>query len=96
MFGSQKFVYSSDLDITFRVLFMDRSMETALSVASTSTLRYEVRCCQKYTHTAQNIAETGQKYFQSFITNEKLSQHFCRILKNISSQLYNFNYLKYL
>ena len=36
---------------------------------------------------AQNIAETCQKYFQFFIANQ--------ILQNISSQLYNFNFLKY-
>ena len=49
----------------------------------------------KIPHIAQNIAETYQKYFQSFIANEILSQHFCQILKNISSQLYNFDFLKY-
>ena len=47
-------------------------------------------------HIVQNIAETCQKYFQSFIANEILLQHFCQILKNILSQLYNFNFLKYL
>ena len=34
-------------------------------------------------HMAQNIAETCQKYFQSFIASEILLQH------------YNFNFLKY-
>ena len=52
--------------------------------------------CLQYSHIAQNIAETCQKYFQSFIANEILSQYFCQILKDISSQLYNFNFLKYL
>ena len=44
---------------------------------------------------AQNIAEICQKYFQSFIATEIFSQHFSQILQNISSQHYNFNYLKY-
>ena len=35
------------------------------------------------THIAQNIGETFQKYFQSFIANEIFSQHFCQILQNI-------------
>ena len=35
---------------------------------------------------AQNIAETCQKYFQSFIAIEILSQYFCQIFKNISLQ----------
>ena len=39
----------------------------------------------KFTHIAQIIAETCQKYFQSFIATEMLSQHFYRILQNISS-----------
>ena len=47
------------------------------------------------THIAQNIAETSQKYFQSFIAVEILSQYFCQILQNISLQHYNFNILKY-
>ena len=46
-------------------------------------------------HIAQNIAETCQKYFQSFIAIEILSQYFCQILQNISLQHYNFNILKY-
>ena len=46
-------------------------------------------------HIAQNIAETFQKYFQSFIAIEKLSQYFCQILQNITLQHYNFNILKY-
>ena len=46
-------------------------------------------------HIAQNIAETCQKYFQSFIAIEILSQHFCQILRNVSLQNYNFNFLKY-
>ena len=46
-------------------------------------------------HIAQNIADTCQKYFQFFIATETLSQHFCQILQNISSQIYNFNFLKY-
>ena len=46
-------------------------------------------------HIAQNIAETCQKYFQSFIATEIFSQHFFQILQNISSQHYNFNFLKY-
>ena len=45
-------------------------------------------------HIAQNIAETCQKYFQSFIAIE-MSQHFCQILQNISLQHYNFQFLKY-
>ena len=44
---------------------------------------------------AQNIAQTCQKYFVSIIENEILSQHFRQILQNISSQHYNFNFLKY-
>ena len=47
----------------------------------------------KYTHIAQNIAEICQKYF--FFTKEILSEHFCKILQNISSQHYNYNFLKY-
>ena len=47
------------------------------------------------THIAQNIAETCQKNFQSFIGIEILSQYFCQILQNISLQHYNFNILKY-
>ena len=42
------------------------------------------------THIAQNIAETCQAYFQYFIAIEILSQLFCQILQNISSQHYNF------
>ena len=47
------------------------------------------------THIAQNIAKTRQKYFQSFIAIEILSQYFYQILQNISLQHYNFNILKY-
>ena len=47
------------------------------------------------THIAQNIAETCQKYFQSFIAIEILLQHFCQLFQNISLQHYNFNFLKY-
>ena len=43
------------------------------------------------THIAPNIAETCQKYFQSFIPNKIFSQRFCQILQNISLQHYNFN-----
>ena len=46
-------------------------------------------------HIAQNITETCQKYFQSFIAIEIFSQNFCQILQNISLQHYNFNFLKY-
>ena len=46
-------------------------------------------------HIAQNIAETCQKYFQSFIAIEMLPQHFCQLFQNISLQHYNFNFLKY-
>ena len=46
-------------------------------------------------HIAQNIAERCQEYFLYFIAIEILSQHFCQILQNISSQHYNFNFLKY-
>ena len=46
-------------------------------------------------HIAQNILETCQKYFQSFIAIEILSQYLCPILQNISRQHYNFNILKY-
>ena len=42
-------------------------------------------------HIAQNIAEKYQKYFQYFIAIEILSQYFCQILQNISSQHYNFD-----
>ena len=44
---------------------------------------------------AQNIADTCQEYFQYFIAIEILSQRFCQILQNVSSQHYNFNILKY-
>ena len=44
------------------------------------------------THIAQNIAETCQKYSQSFIATEILSEYFCQILQNILSQHCNFNY----
>ena len=37
-------------------------------------------------HIAQNNAEICQKYFQSFIAIEILSQYFCQILQNISLQ----------
>ena len=47
------------------------------------------------TYIAQIIAETCQEYFQSFIATEILFQHFYQILQNISSQHYNFNFLKY-
>ena len=48
-----------------------------------------------HAHIALIIAEACQKYLQSFIATEILSQHFCQILQNISSQHYNFNFLKY-
>ena len=38
------------------------------------------------THIAQNIAETCQKYFQSFIAIEILPQNFCKLFQNISLQ----------
>ena len=44
---------------------------------------------------AQNIAERCQEYFLYFIAIEILSQNFWQILQNISSQHYNFNFLKY-
>ena len=47
------------------------------------------------THIAQNIAETCQKYFQSFITIEMRPQRFCQLFQNISLQHYNFSFLKY-
>ena len=37
-----------------------------------------------HTQIAQNIAETCQKYFQSFIAIEILPQHFCQLFQNIS------------
>ena len=46
-------------------------------------------------HIAQNIAETCQKYFQSFIAIEILPQNFCQLFQNISLQNYNFNFLEY-
>ena len=46
-------------------------------------------------HIAQNIAETCQKYLQYFIAIEILSQHFCQILQNISSQHYSLSLLKH-
>ena len=49
----------------------------------------------EFAHIAQNIAETCQKYFQSFNAIKILSQYFCQLLKNISLQHYNFNILKY-
>ena len=48
---------------------------------------------QKYHY--KNIYPHSQKYFQSFIAMEILSQYFCQILQNISLQHYNFNFLKY-
>ena len=42
-----------------------------------------------------HIAETCQKYFQSFISIEILSQHLYQVLQNMLSQHYNFNFLKY-
>ena len=47
-------------------------------------------------HVAQNIAERYHKSFQYFIAIEILSQHFCQILQNISSQHYNLNFQEYL
>ena len=47
------------------------------------------------THIAQNIVEIWQEYFLYFIAIEILSQHFCQILQNISSQHYNFNFVRY-
>ena len=47
------------------------------------------------THIAQNIAEEYQKYFSYFIAIVILSQHFCQISQDISSQHINFNFLKY-
>ena len=44
---------------------------------------------------AENITETCQKYFQSFIAIEILPQNFCQLFQNISLQHYNFNFLKY-
>ena len=44
---------------------------------------------------AQNIAETCQKYFQSFIATEILSQYFLKIFQNILSQHCNFNFLNF-
>ena len=38
------------------------------------------------THIAQNIAETCQKYFESFIAIEILPQHVCQLFQNISLQ----------
>ena len=46
-------------------------------------------------HIAQNIAETFQKYFQSFFVIEILPQHFFQLFQNISLQHYNYNFLKY-
>ena len=46
-------------------------------------------------HIAQNIAETCQKYFQSFIAIEILPQYFCQLFQNILLQHYNFNFSKY-
>ena len=50
---------------------------------------------QNLTHIAQNIAKTYQKYFQSFMAIEILSQYCCQILQNISLQHCNFNILEY-
>ena len=48
-------------------------------------------------HTAQNIAENMSEIFPIFHCNEKLLQHFCQTLKNISPHHYNFKLLmKYL
>ena len=57
--------------------------------------KYKLRWNSVHAHTAQIIAETCQKYFQSFIATRILSQHFYQILKNILSQHYNVNFLKY-
>ena len=49
----------------------------------------------KQSHIAQNVTETWQKYFQSFIAIEILPQNFCQLFRNISLQHYNFNFMKY-
>ena len=54
-----------------------------------------IYCYFVITHIAQNTAETCQRYFQSFIAIEILSQYFCQILQNISLQHHIFNILKY-
>ena len=53
---------------------------------------------KKYTHIAQNVAETGQKYFQSFIAIEILPQHFCQLFmlnfeRNAHCRILMFNEL---
>ena len=45
-----------------------------------------VQVTQFTSHIAQNIAETCQKYFQSFITIEIWPQHYCQLFQNISLQ----------
>ena len=62
---------------------------------SKSLFVYMYQISSATTHIAQNIAETCQKYFQSFIAIEILPQHFCQLFQNISLQNYNFNFLKY-
>ena len=47
------------------------------------------------THIAQNIAETCQKYFQSFIAIEILRQYFCQLFQKLLLQHYNFNFLEF-
>ena len=60
-----------------------------------TAIQIEVRRIIDVTHIAQNIAETCQKYFQSFIAIEMLPQHFWQLFQNISLQHYNLNFLKY-
>ena len=45
-------------------------------------------------HSTEYFAAICQEYFLYFIAIEILSQHFCQILQNISSQHYNFNFLQ--
>ena len=50
------------------------------------TLVYYIRNRRIFaaSHIAQNIAETCQKYLQSFIVIEILPQHFCQLFQNIT------------
>ena len=77
----------------FRFIFYSRGkMYTGLR---TKFGQHKVASETTLTRITQNIAETCQKYFQSFIVTEIFSQYFFQILQNISSQNYNFNFMEY-
>ena len=59
-----------------------------------SHFKMGTRGFQSRSYIAQNIAERCHIYLQYFIAIEILSQDFCQILQNVSSQHYNFKFLK--